>query len=256
MKAIKLNTNGIPIVIFHFVNKSTTIYGRHPLKGMIVEGQVLGMQYIVYDLEMTNRLSEIIEIGAIRMIEVDGELKIVDTFQSFVQPKMDKLNTRITNLTGITKKDLISAPAYTEAIDSFRSWIGAEEYYLCSWGPEDKWALITDSTFHKADTDWIINHNDLQFHFSILHDSEKGFRYGLSRALQAMELVYEGSKHRALDDAINTAKILTKIYQRVKFVKNPTSFLESKLFEPEKLVYKTKSEGNESPFASLSKLFN
>ena len=220
------------------------------------KGRWNGTQYIVYDLEMTNRLSEIIEIGAIRMVEVDGELKILDTFQSFVQPKMDKLNTRITNLTGITKKDLISAPVYTEAIENFRSWIGVEEYYLCSWGPEDKWALITDSTFHKADTDWIINHNDLQFHFSMLHDSEKGFRYGLSRALQAMELVYEGSKHRALDDAMNTARILTKIYRKIKFVKNPTSFLESKLFEPEKLVYKTKSEVNESPFASLSKLFN
>lgn len=214
------------------------------------------MQYIVYDLEMTNRLSEIIEIGAIRMSEVDGELKILDTFQSFVQPTMDKLNTRITNLTGITKKDLISAPVYTEAIENFRSWIGLEDYYLCSWGPEDKWALITDSSFHQSEIEWIINHNDLQFHFSLLHDSEKGFRYGLSRALQTMELVYEGSKHRALDDAINTARILQKIYEKIEFKKNPTSYLESKLFEPEKLVYKTKTEEHISPFASLSKLFN
>jgi inhibitor of KinA sporulation pathway (predicted exonuclease) len=214
------------------------------------------VQYIVYDLEMTNRLSEIIEIGAIRMKVVNGELKLLDTFQSFVQPKMDKLNTRITNLTGITKKDLISAPSYTEAIASFRTWIGSEDYYLCSWGPEDKWAFITDSSFHQTDIEWIINHNDLQFHFSILHDSEKGFRYGLSRALQALELSYEGSKHRALDDAINTARILHKIFNKVEFSMNPTSYLESKLFEPEKLVYKTKAEEAVSPFASLSKLFN
>jgi inhibitor of KinA sporulation pathway (predicted exonuclease) len=214
------------------------------------------MQYIVYDLEMTNRLSEIIEIGAIRMKVINGELVLLDTFQSFVQPKMDKLNTRITNLTGITKKDLISAPSYTEAIDSFRAWIGLEDYYLCSWGPEDKWALITDSTFHQTDIEWIINHNDLQFHFSMLHDSEKGFRYGLSRALQAVELSYVGSKHRALDDAINTAKILQKIFNNVEFTMNPASYMESKLFEPEKLVYKTKAEEEISPFASLSKLFN
>ncbi|MFG6493732.1 exonuclease domain-containing protein [Fictibacillus sp. UD] len=214
------------------------------------------MQYIVYDLEMTNRLSEIIEIGAVRMTEVNGELTILDTFQSFVQPKMDKLNSRITNLTGITKKDLISAPVYTEAIENFKSWIGLEEYYLCSWGPEDKWALITDSTFHQTETDWIINHNDLQFHFSLLHDSEKGFRYGLSRALLTMELSYEGSKHRALDDAINTGRILKRIHKQIEIVKNPTSYLESKLFEPEKLVYKTKAEESVSPFASLSKLFN
>ncbi|MBY6035081.1 exonuclease domain-containing protein [Fictibacillus nanhaiensis] len=214
------------------------------------------MQYIVYDLEMTNRLSEIIEIGAIRLSAVNGEIKLLDTFQSFVQPKMDKLNTRITNLTGITKRDLISAPTYTEAIENFRSWIGLEEYCLCSWGPEDKWALITDSTYHQTDIEWIINHNDLQFHFSILHDSEKGFRYGLSRALEAVDLTYEGSKHRALDDAINTARILTKIFNQIELTKNPVSYLESKLFEPEKLVYKTKTEEDVSPFASLSKLFN
>jgi inhibitor of KinA sporulation pathway (predicted exonuclease) len=242
--------------IFYFVNKSSTIIvDIH--QGRKDERQVWWrMQYIVYDLEMTNRLSEIIEIGAIRMKLVNGELLLLDTFQSFVQPKMDKLNTRITNLTGITKKDLICAPTYTEAIESFRSWIGLEDYYLCSWGPEDKWALITDSTFHQTDIEWIINHNDLQFHFSILHDSEKGFRYGLSRALQTLELSYEGSKHRALDDAFNTARILNKIFNKVEFATNPASFLESKLFEPEKLVYKTKAEEEVSPFALLSKLFN
>ncbi|MDR7074136.1 3'-5' exonuclease [Fictibacillus barbaricus] len=214
------------------------------------------MQYIVYDLEMTNRLSEIIEIGAVRMRVINGELVQIDTFQSFVQPKMDKLNSRITNLTGITKRDLISAPSYTEAIQSFRSWIGPDEYYLCSWGPEDKWALITDSTFHQSDIEWIVNHNDLQFHFSMLHDSEKGFRFGLSRALQTIQLTYEGSKHRALDDAINTALILKKMFKEIVCSKNPTSYLESKLFEPEKLVYKTKTEEDVSPFASLQKLFN
>jgi inhibitor of KinA sporulation pathway (predicted exonuclease) len=217
---------------------------------------VMNMQYIIYDLEMTNRLSEIIEIGAIRVKIKNDELVLLDTFQSFVQPKMDTLNSRITNLTGITKKDLISAPVYTEAIEKFRSWIGMEDYYLCSWGPEDKWALITDSAYHKIDIEWIVNHNDLQLLFSLLHDSEKGFRYGLSRALQTVELTYEGSKHRALDDAINTAQIMKKIFNQIELKKNATSYLESKLFEPEKLVYKTKTEDNISPFASLSKLFS
>ncbi|MDN4526506.1 3'-5' exonuclease [Fictibacillus fluitans] len=216
------------------------------------------MDYIVYDLEMTNRLSEIIEIGAVRLGRVNNELVILDHFQSFVQPKMDSLNTRITNLTGITKKDLINAQPFTSVIKDFREWIGKREYYLCSWGPEDKWALITDSTYHKTPVDWIINHNDLQFLFSLLHESDKGFRYGLSRALNKLQISLEGSQHRALDDALNTAKVFMAIHKEIKLEKNPNSYLESKIFEPEKLVYQSKDEEEDkasSPFASLSKLF-
>ncbi|EIT85555.1 hypothetical protein A374_09968 [Fictibacillus macauensis ZFHKF-1] len=216
------------------------------------------MDYIVYDLEMTNRLSEIIEIGAVKLRDTEGKLQVIDQFQSFIQPKMDTLNTRIMNLTGITKKDVMNAQPFSAVIELFRQWIGEEEYYLCSWGPEDKWALITDATFHHTPIDWIINHNDLQFLFSMLHDSEKGFRYGLARALSKLEMTPEGSLHRALDDARNTAKIFATIFQQVTLEKNPHSYRESKIFEPEKLVYQSKDEeagDNVSPFASLSNLF-
>ncbi|MGC4377776.1 3'-5' exonuclease [Fictibacillus sp. Mic-4] len=216
------------------------------------------MDYIVYDLEMTNRLSEIIEIGAVRLRMIRGELQAVDQFQSFVQPKMDTLNHRIMSLTGITKGDIITAPPFTAVIKDFQEWIGVREYYLCSWGPEDKWALITDATYHNIPIDWIINHNDLQFLFSMLHESEKGFRYGLTRALNKLNIKQEGSQHRALDDALNTAKIFKEIYKDITLKKNPMSYLESKLFEPEKLVYQTKDDeegSSHSPFASLAKLF-
>jgi inhibitor of KinA sporulation pathway (predicted exonuclease) len=215
------------------------------------------MEYIIYDLEMTNRLSEIIEIGAVKIVQTDEGLVERDQFQTFIRPKADQLNSRITSLTGITNKDLLNAPSFEEAVSKFRKWIGTKDYYLCSWGPEDKWALITDAAFHQTNAEWIINHNDLQFSFSMLHDSEKGFRYGLTRALEKIGAEQEGNKHRALDDALNTAKIFKKMFQDIQLVKNPTSYLESKMFEPEKLVYQTKVEGDAaSPFAALSKLFS
>ncbi|MFC7373267.1 exonuclease domain-containing protein [Fictibacillus iocasae] len=216
------------------------------------------MEYIIYDLEMTNRLSEIIEIGAVKVVETENGLQEKEQFQTFIRPKADQLSSRITSLTGITNKDLANAPSFEEAVKMFRRWIGSDDYYLCSWGPEDKWALITDSTFHQTNTEWIVNHNDLQFSFSMLHESEKGFRYGLSRALEKIGAAQDGNKHRALDDAINTVKIFKTIFQQITLMKNPTSYLESKMFEPEKLVYQSKPESDQtpSPFAALSKLFN
>jgi inhibitor of KinA sporulation pathway (predicted exonuclease) len=213
------------------------------------------VHYIIYDLEMTNHLSEIIEIGAVKVTEVNGELAIIDQFQMFVKPKKDIIDKKITSLTGITKRDLAKAPSFIEASNAFEKWIGEEEYYLCSWGPEDKWAFINDGIFHDHKVNWLINHNDIQLEFSMLYENERGFRYGLARALDLLHIQRSGKKHRALDDAINTAKIFIATSNKMTLKKNAKSFQESKLLEPEKVVYKTnegESDIGDSPFAKLA----
>lgn len=212
------------------------------------------MNIVVYDLEMTNHLSEIIEIGAVRLVEKEGILHFQDTYQSFVKPIMDQLDKRIEQLTGITKSHLAVAPHFFEAADEFKTWIGVDDYFLCSWGPEDKWALINDALYHQYNIDWLINHNDIQLTFSKLYEHEVGFRYGLTRALKRLKLEFDGSQHRALDDAINTAKILQTIYHQTTLKKDPHSFLQSQLLSKNEVVYQTEEGQVESPFSQLKKL--
>ena len=79
-------------------------------------------QYVVVDLEMckvpySNRkkefhgANETIQIGAVLLNE---KYEVVDEFNTYVRPEFGSLDWFITNLTGITSKDLKSAPTMRE----------------------------------------------------------------------------------------------------------------------------------------------
>lgn len=79
--------------------------------------------FVAYDLETTGLSSskdEIIEIGAVRV--VDGE--ITEQFQMFVKPYKKSISDKVTELTGITKEMVQSAPRMWDAFDCFADFIG------------------------------------------------------------------------------------------------------------------------------------
>ena len=84
------------------------------------------MSYVVVDLETTglypDRGSEIIEIGAVRIIE---NQVTEETFQTFVKPKKE-LPPEITKITGITGQELVKAPSIEEALPQFLNFIGSK----------------------------------------------------------------------------------------------------------------------------------
>lgn len=214
------------------------------------------MTYIVYDLEMTVRrkkgqIAEIIEIGAAKIGLVDGVPGILDTFQAFVRPTVvPTLSTDTTAFTGITQDDVDAASRLPEALSAFVSWIGPDDYYLCAWGPDDLRQLLQECRQMQIDTKWMINHNNLQKMLSKVFKLEKHQQMGLKAALEMLEIPFSGSHHRALDDALNTAQVLVKLYDRLSFRRNKPA--EEPQTESE-VVYKTGHFEN-LPFAALSGL--
>jgi len=78
-------------------------------------------EYVVFDLETTGLSSfyhEIIEFGAIKI--KNG--KITDKIQSFIRPTK-RIPEFISNLTGITEKDVENAPSISESIPLIKSFI-------------------------------------------------------------------------------------------------------------------------------------
>lgn len=78
--------------------------------------------YVSLDLETTGlnpKLDKIIEIGAVKV--VNGE--VVDRFSEFVNPGR-RLEERITELTGITEADLLSAREAKDIIPNLLDFIG------------------------------------------------------------------------------------------------------------------------------------
>lgn len=215
------------------------------------------MNCIVYDLEMTVRrkkeqVAEIIEFGAVKVIVREGEPQMAETFQTFVRPVLaPRLTEDTTAFTGITQEQVDDAPTLAEAIRKFTAWIGTGDYFLCAWGPDDRRQLVHECRLHGIPLDWMINHNDLQNLTSRALKLEKHQQIGLKNALELLELPFTGSHHRALDDAVNTARILIKLYDRLKLKRNRLS----EYADPEsEIVYKT-GHFEHLPFAGLAGLF-
>ncbi|MFC5405195.1 exonuclease domain-containing protein [Cohnella soli] len=215
------------------------------------------MTIIVYDLEMTVRrkkgqIAEIIEIGAAKVDIVDGAPQVIDTFQAFVKPSVfPQLSADTTSFTGITQENVNEAETLGNVVRDYAEWMGDEEYFLCAWGPDDLRQLVQECRQHNIPTDWIVNHNNLQKMLSKIYKLEKHQQMGLKPALELLEIPFSGTHHRALDDAINTAQILVKLYEQFQFKRNKLSD-EAKI--ESEVVYKTDHYEN-LPFAGLAGLF-
>ncbi|MGF6356415.1 inhibitor of KinA sporulation pathway (predicted exonuclease) [Paenibacillus sp. 4624] len=220
------------------------------------------MPYIIYDLEFTvsrntRYSSEIIDIGAVKVSQnPDTGLTVTDTFHTYVRPSNKSvLSTDTVQFTGITQKDIDAAPLFPAALSQFIDWMGNEPYYMCSWGPDDRNKLISHCRTHQLDVAWITNHNDLQQQWSrAMHKEGKFRQLGLAQALELCGIEFDGTQHRALDDAINTAKVFMHQFDKFKLESNCAADDEG---VASKVVYSSTvdDEEKESPFGNLANLF-
>ncbi|MGF9697525.1 MULTISPECIES: 3'-5' exonuclease [Paenibacillus] len=219
------------------------------------------MPYIIYDLEFTvsrnaRYSSEIIDIGAVKVTEGADGLYVSDTFHTYVRPSNKSvLSTDTIQFTGITQKDIDAAPLFPEALQNFIAWMGNDVYYMCSWGPDDRSKLISHCRTHQLDVAWITNHNDLQQQWSRTVRKEGKFRQlGLTQALELCGIEFDGTQHRALDDAINTAKVFMHQFDRFSLETNCAADDEG---IASKVVYSSSTDDDvkESPFGNLAHLF-
>ena len=188
-------------------------------------------QYIIFDLEATcwnksdgNKISEIIEIGAVKL---DENAKQIDTFQTFVKPtKNPILSEFCIELTSIKQDDVNSAPYFAEAIHNFENWISNEicDTALISWGYYDKKQLIKECEEKNYHGEII---NLLNSHFSLKHDFAKMKVIkpcGMKKALEILRIPLDGTHHRGIDDALNISKIFITIFVEWKsYIVNLTS---------------------------------
>lgn len=176
------------------------------------------MNYIIFDLELNSKAfksalpNEIIEIGAVKL---DEDLKIQDTFQAFVQPKIfKKLFPIVKRKTCITQADINSGESFKSVLKDFKAWVG-EDYLLCSWGQDDIHHFKTNCKLNRMGIDWLKHHADIQKQLSKMHNLPLGQRFSLESALELLGIVPEEDLHRAYIDAKYTAMIFTRIFDKL-----------------------------------------
>ncbi|MBP3966261.1 3'-5' exonuclease [Paenibacillus lignilyticus] len=215
------------------------------------------MKYIVYDLEFTvsrtqKYLSEIIEIGAIELRVLEGRLVMTDLFHTHVKPTTRPYLSKLTTeFTGITQEQVSHAPRFNEAAWAFYEWLGAEEYFLCSWGPDDKYQMIKHCHHHSIDLNLLQNYNDIQLQFTCLQETDINQRLGLVKSLALLDIPFFGKQHNALDDAFNTAKLFVKVFPKLTFQKNRVT--EEFMFTNQ-IVYSSGQKEENRPFGQLASL--
>jgi inhibitor of KinA sporulation pathway (predicted exonuclease) len=177
---------------------------------------------IVYDLELVKRFkkgqfSEIVEIGACK-VNLDTK-SIVDQFQIYTTPKSGYVSKSTRKFIKMKQEDLKNAVPFDTGIQKFASWLG-DDYYLCSWGKDDKTHIINQCTRTRVNLDWFKNYNDIQKQISKLLTPENMSQLGLKNALNLADLEPMGIAHRGIDDAINTAQLLIKFIDKISFIRN------------------------------------
>jgi inhibitor of KinA sporulation pathway (predicted exonuclease) len=150
---------------------------------------------------------EIIEIGAV-WATADGA--ILEGFRSFVQPLQRPILTPFCiNLTGIRQTDIEAAPYFPVAARMLREFADRRRepgVLWTSWGDYDRKQFARDCARHGVDDPLQLPHENARRSFTVRQ--EIGSDVSLATACEMAKIKLEGSYHRALDDAINTARLL------------------------------------------------
>ncbi|SDC19597.1 Inhibitor of the KinA pathway to sporulation, predicted exonuclease [Cupriavidus sp. YR651] len=174
---------------------------------------------LVVDLEATCDESaaafdmEIIEIGAV-WVMADGT--VLERFQSFARPMANPTLTRFcSSLTGIGQADVDSAPAFPAVAAALRAFVARHQQTgstWASWGAWDRKQLERDSTRHGISPPIEMPHVNAKRLFA--KTRRIGKEVGMAKACELVGLHLEGAHHRALDDALNVARLLPWVFGR------------------------------------------
>ncbi|WP_139488621.1 3'-5' exonuclease [Brevibacillus dissolubilis] len=181
------------------------------------------MQVIVYDLETTviykkGQTQEIVEIGAVKFDLDQLDISAEKQFQKFVFPPLrGYFDNRTRKFAGITDENVASAVTFRQAFTDFIEWMGSD-YYICSWGPDDKRLLMEHCARFGVTFNWLRNYNDVQPPISMLLVDRQ--QMGLNKAIEMSGLETLGRLHSALDDARNTAAVLKKYLDKIELKTN------------------------------------
>ncbi|MEW5506929.1 exonuclease domain-containing protein [Pseudomonas antarctica] len=152
---------------------------------------------------------ETIEIGLV-VIDLES-LEIVDEFQRFVLPQINPTLTDFCKkLTSIQQADVDGARTYQEVGEELRTFAGRyPNAAWVSWGDYDARQLERDAGFAgcRSMLAGLPHFNAKKWHAGLYDNRPKG----LKQTVESLNLVWQGTYHRGIDDARNVASIIKEM---------------------------------------------
>src|SRR5690606_32873144 len=128
----------------------------------------------------------------------------------FVRPVRNPVLTDFcTRLTNIGQAAVDGAELFPAVLVRFGDWLPDDDVLFCSWGAFERHQLHAVRRFHAVPYPFDARHLNLKSAYA--RHLARGRRLGMAQALKREGLPLDGTHHRALDDALNIARLLPRI---------------------------------------------
>ena len=178
--------------------------------------------YFIVDLEATcwevskvPDLNEIIDIG---IVVCDDNYNILDSWTSFVKPKINtKLSGFCKKLTSIKQNDIDSALYLSDVINNFISWfenkfeVNPNQVTWCTWGSWDLKCLTADCNRNGILFPFS-NHRNLKDIYYSFRNCDRSDKISLKEVILRENIAFNDKLHRGITDAFAAAKIAKLIF--------------------------------------------
>ncbi len=177
--------------------------------------------YLFLDLEMNTWKnfsgdfnSEIIEIGVVLM---DEQLRIIDTFSELVRPTFKKkLSPYCLRLTGISRDKLFNSLSLKEVLADLGHWTDGfrDITRIYSWNESDYKQIIKECAFKGIETEFVMVLKNCYKDYQMIFGQEFDWpTCGLCDAMKVFNIKQTGKTHRALNDAMDLARLYKKMHR-------------------------------------------
>lgn len=185
---------------------------------MLIDDSVQHARALYIDLEWTcwdgppppGMTQEIIEIGIVEMDLIT--LEITKDASCFIRPRRWDISTKCTQLTGITRDDILAAKPLAEVLADLTQMFRPNGIPCCAWGEDGPILSRTCASMklvnpfrQSVDLCRII-----QCVFALKQQPS------LSGTVKMLGLEFDGFPHGALPDARNTARVHAEILRRTR----------------------------------------
>lgn len=174
---------------------------------------------LIVDLEATcwrghppqGMMHEIIEIG---LVVLDIETKqVVEKDSLIIKPEYSVVSPFCTELTTLTQEFVDeNGISFANACEILKDKYKSHKRIWGSWGNYDKTQMNKDCKSKGVKYPF----SDLHYNLKPLFSFVMGIRndLGVSTAMQYMNLPFEGTQHRGVDDAYNVARLVEKMFNK------------------------------------------
>ena len=178
--------------------------------------------FLVIDFEFTTHKSmigkpraffpEIIEVGAVWTTEPDFPLE--RTYQSFVKPKFfPRLTQECKDIAMISQDDVDGGESLEEMIAALMALYTPGKTLFVAWGEADRDVLLEQCKRYKIPYPFVVDdYLDLAIAYKEFYGLPR--RHSLKHALEEQDIESHGFWHMAINDAVNTAKLLQHLLQQ------------------------------------------